>query len=62
MLFLEGEFSVGCLLFMYEDTTPTTTSNCFMTMMLINSKLKAFSSLIYHCHCFFMFVYPFLFD
>ena len=60
MWFLEGEFSVGCLLFMYEDTTPTITSNCFM-MMLINSKLKAFSSFINHCHCCFMFVYPFLF-
>ena len=35
---------------------------CIMRRLLIGSKLKAFSSLINHCHCSFMFAYPFLFD
>ena len=27
MIFLEGEFSMGCPLFMYQDTTPSVMGN-----------------------------------
>ena len=59
MWILEEEFSLGCPLFMYEDTTPTIMSN---GMMLIGSKLKALTSLINHSQHSSMFGHPFLFD